>query len=87
MSGPGWPDVRGWAIIGAFIIIMTILAMIWSTPGLLKDASFMSFIGVLTGGTVLTVYSNLFGGTKSGAETNSAIAANMAKVGEKGDDK
>lgn len=76
---PRGPDVRGWAIVGFFALTFMILQMIRENPNLLAVASFMQFAGALATGGVLTVASNLFGGTKSGAETNSALAANVAK--------
>jgi hypothetical protein len=75
----GWgrlvPDVRGWAIMGFFALTFDLLWMINHNPALLKDASFMQFAQTLATGGILLVASNLFGGTKSGAETNSALAA------------
>lgn len=72
------PDVRGWAIIGFFAITFLILLMIDRNPALLKDSSFMQLAQSLATGGILLVATNLFGGTKSGAETNSALAASVA---------
>lgn len=79
MTGPGWPDVRGWAILGFFGLTFQLLHMIDTNPALLKDASFMQFAQALATGGILLVATNLFGGTKSGAETNSALASHVAK--------
>lgn len=69
------PDVRGWAIIGFFAVTFITLAMIREQPALLKDSSFMQFIQALSTGGILLVASNLFGGTKSGAEVSDKIAS------------
>lgn len=68
------PDFRGWAAIGFFGLTFMSLAMIDHNPALLGIPSFMQFIGGLATGGVLLVASHLFGGTKSGAETNAKLA-------------
>lgn len=77
---PKGPDVRGWAIIGFFGITFATLAIIRESPALLKDASFMQFIQGLSTGGILLVASNLFGGTKSGAEVNDKLAQSIASA-------
>lgn len=72
------PDVRGWAVIGGFAVTMLVLIMIARNPGLLDSAPFMALIGPLISGTLLLVYSNLFGGTKSGTETATKMADTVA---------
>lgn len=74
------PDVRGWTIIGFFGLTYAILAMIYFHPEFLKDADFMQFSQTLATGGILLIASNLFGGTKSGAETNKALAEGVAKA-------
>lgn len=74
VKGPGWPDFRGWAAIGFFGLAFQSLYMIDKNPALLGIPSFMQFIGGLATGGVLLVASHLFGGTKSGAETNAKLA-------------
>lgn len=73
LKGPGWPDVRGWAVIGFFALTFYALYMIDKNPELLSNASFMQFIQALSTGGILLVAGNLFGGTKSGAETTARI--------------
>ncbi len=72
------PDFRGWAAIGFFAITFQSLLMIDRNPALLGIPSFMQFIGGLATGGVLLVASHLFGGTKSGAETNAKLAETIA---------
>lgn len=74
------PDVRGWAVIGFFGLTYLILGMIYFHPELLKDADFMQFSQTLATGGILLIASNLFGGTKSGAETNKALAEGVTKA-------
>lgn len=87
MTGPGWPEVRGWAIIGFFGLTFALLGMIAANPALLENASFMQFAQSLATGGILLVATNLFGGTKSGAETNSALASSVAKSAAKDEQK
>jgi hypothetical protein len=71
------PDFRGWAAIGFFAVTFMSLHMIDKNPALLGIPSFMQFIGGLATGGVLLVASHLFGGTKSGAETNAKLAESI----------
>jgi hypothetical protein len=83
---PWWlrliPDVRGWAMAGYFGLTYYLLKMIDDNPELLANSSFMQFAQALATGGVLLVATNLFGGTKSGAEagakTADALKAAMA---------
>lgn len=72
---PGWPDARGWVIVGFFWLEHDIIQAIVADGTLLSNASFMQLAGMITTGGVLLIASNMFGGTKAGAEMN-------AKVGE-----
>lgn len=74
---PTMPDVRGFAIIGFFALTFMLLGMIARNPDLLKDAAFMQLAQSLATGGILLVASNLFGGTKSGTETNKALAESI----------
>jgi len=76
--GLSLPDFRGWAAIGFFAITFQSLLMIDHNPALLGVPSFMQFISMLSTGGVLLVASHLFGGTKSGAETNAKLAETIA---------
>lgn len=69
IKGPGWPDMRGWAVVGYFALTFKSLDMIEKNPALLANASFMQFIGGLAAGGVLLVAAHLFGGTKAGTES------------------
>lgn len=78
--GLSLPDFRGWAAIGFFAITFQSLIMIDRNPALLGIPSFMQFVGGLATGGVLLVASHLFGGTKSGAETNAKLAETIAAM-------
>lgn len=79
-KGPGWPDQRGWVAIGFFAAEFKLLDMISTNPALLANASFMQFAGMITTGGVLLIASNLFGGTKSGADASAKIADALANA-------
>lgn len=77
-ESPWWvvviPDVRGWAMVGFFILTFFLLLMIDHNPLLLANASFMQFAGTLMAGGILLIANNLFGGTKSGVEASTKNA-------------
>lgn len=73
-GGLAWPDIRGWAVLGFFALAFYLLRMMQTNPKLLADASFMQFATLIISGGVILVGQNLFGGTKSGAETTAKIA-------------
>ncbi len=68
------PDIRAWVAFGCYVLVYKLLNMLEHQPLLLKDPAFMAFAGVLSGGTVIIVVQNMFGGTKSGVDTNAALA-------------
>lgn len=74
IRGPGWPDLRGWAILGFFFLTFYSLWMIRENPALLANASFMQFISQLATGGLLLVGSYLFGGTKASGEGSAKTA-------------
>lgn len=74
IKGPGWPDFRGWVAFGFFALTFYLLDMIRANPALLANASFMQVLSTVLAGGVLLIAMNLFGGTKSGAETSAKIA-------------
>lgn len=84
ISGPGWPDMRGWVAIGFFAVTFYVLWMIKQNPALLANASFMQLAGALMTGGPLLVATNLFGGTKSGSETSEKLAEAVKRTAEQG---
>lgn len=73
LRGPGWPDSRGWVILGFFGLEFYILYLIKDDGTLLANASFMQLATTLTTGGVLLICMNLFGGTRSGSEMNAKV--------------
>lgn len=73
MRGPGWPDSRGWVILGFFVLEFFILWIIREDGTLLANASFMQLVTTLTTGGVLLIAMNMFGGTRAGAEMNAKV--------------
>jgi len=65
------PDQRGWIILGFFGLTLRILEIIQENPALLANASFMQFIGPISGaGGLLLIASFFFGSSKGTAEAN-----------------
>lgn len=75
------PDIRAWVALGCFILVYKVLDLVGKDRTLLTDPAFMAYVGVLTGGTVIVVVQNMFGGTKSGVDTNAALAKVAATGG------
>lgn len=73
VRGPGWPDARGWVIIGFFGLEFAILWIIREDGTLLTNASFMQLVTTLTTGGVLLIAMNMFGGTRAGSEMNAKV--------------
>lgn len=65
---PKWPDVRGWGLIAAVALTYKLLDQMGRNPALLANASYMQFATLVASGTLVLVYANLYGGTKSGTE-------------------
>lgn len=72
-KGPGWPDGRGWVIVGFFGLEFFMLWCIREDGTLLANASFMQVVTALSTGGVLLIAQNMFGGTRSGAEMNAKV--------------
>jgi len=70
---PPWPDARGWVIFGFFFLEHELMHMIGDDGTLLANSAFMQFAGMITTGGVLLIASNMFGGTKAGAEMNARV--------------
>lgn len=81
--GPGWPETRGWAMLGFFAIEFYLLYMIQNDGTLLANASFMQMAGTITTGGVLLIASNLFGGTKSSSEMNARVGDALTGLANK----
>ena len=64
MRGPGWPDVRGWSLMGFFALTFYLVAMIRENPALLAVPSFMQFASQLAGGGLLLAAAWLFSAVK-----------------------
>lgn len=86
-SMPAWervlerlrPDNKGWMTIAASVVMFFILEMIRENPGLLANASFMQFAGMLATGGFLLSCSHFLGGSKSGSDV--MIAQSKAITG------
>lgn len=85
VKGPGWPDGRGWVIVGFFGLEFYMLYLIKEDGTLLANAAFMQVMTAITTGGILAIAQNLFGGTRAGAEMNAKVGdALTASVGRDG---
>lgn len=69
MTGPGWPDARGWIGIGSYSLVAGLLLMIWVDRTLLRD----DFFKVIATAIILTGWNGgplswAYAATKSGGE-------------------
>jgi hypothetical protein len=69
MSGPGWPDARGWIGIGSYLLVVLIVVLIWQDRTLLNN----DFFKVIATAIILTGWNGgplswAFAATKSGGE-------------------
>jgi hypothetical protein len=81
--GPGWPDARGWVIVGFFALEFYMLYLIKEDGTLLANAAFMQVMAALTQGGVILIATNLFGGTRSGAEMNAKVGDALTGLANK----
>lgn len=77
MTGPGWPDARGWVGIGSFVLTVLVLGMLAAVPDLRQDEFFKTIATLIIGtGFVNGVVNWAYGATKGGgdlADNNAAI--------------
>lgn len=81
--GPGWPDSRGWVILGFFALEFYMLYLIKEDGTLLANSAFMQVMTALTTGGVLLIATNLFGGTRSSSEMNAKVGDALSAMASK----
>jgi len=69
MSGPGWPDARGWIGIGSYALVVLVVVLIWQDRTLLNN----DFFKVIATAIILTGWNGgplswAYAATKSGGE-------------------
>ncbi|WP_375272033.1 hypothetical protein [Sphingomonas sp.] len=83
MTGPGWPDARGWVGVGSFVLTVVVLGMLAFVPELRKDEFFKTIATLIIGtGFVNGVVNWAYGATKGGgdlADNNAAIIRKQAE--------
>lgn len=83
MTGPGWPDARGWITIASFTLTLLILLMLWAVPELRRDEFFKNLSILIVGtGWINGAAAWAFGSTKYGgelSERNADLVARQAK--------
>ena len=73
MKGPGWPDVRGWATIGMFLLVFYVVTLIAFVPTVSESELFKTIATLLLGsGAFGLVCAFIWGGSKA---TTGAIDA------------
>lgn len=82
MTGPGWPDARGWIGIGSFVLTLVVLAMLALVSELRSDEFFKTIATLIIGtGFINGVVNWGYGATKGGgdlAERNAALVEKQA---------
>ncbi len=80
MTGPGWPDSRGWIAIASFVLTVMVLIMLVAFPELRKDEFFKNIAVLIVGtGWINGALSWAFSATKSGGELADKNADIVAK--------
>ncbi|WP_066807115.1 hypothetical protein [Sphingomonas asaccharolytica] len=69
MTGPGWPDARGWIGIGSYALVVLVVVLIWQDRTLLNN----DFFKVIATAIILTGWNGgplswAYAATKSGGE-------------------
>ena len=76
MKGPGWPDTRGWGLLGLFALSGGILFAIALNPALEKNELFSSLSTLIVGaGGFLGAIGYLFGTSKGSTDKDATITA------------
>lgn len=81
--GPGWPDSRGWVILGFFALEFYMFYLIKEDGTLLANAAFMQVMTAITTGGVLAIAQNLYGGTRSSSEMNAKVGDALSAMASK----
>lgn len=84
MSGPGWPDARGWIGLGSYGLVVLVIVLIWADRTLLDN----DFFKVIATAIVLTGWNGgplswAYAATKAGgemAERNQTLVEDQAKA-------
>jgi hypothetical protein len=83
VTGPGWPDARGWIGLGSFLLTVLVLVMLATVPALRSDEFFKTIATLIIGtGFVNGVVNWAYGATKGGgelADNNAAIVRKQAE--------
>lgn len=84
MSGPGWPDARGWIGIGSYMLVVLVIGLISADRSLLDN----DFFKVIATAIVLTGWNGgplswAYAATKNGgelADRNQSLVEQQAKA-------
>lgn len=79
MTGPGWPDARGWIGIGTFVLLLIMMAMLMVEPSLRQDEFFKTIGALIAGAFLKDVVGWGFSSTKAGGEIAVKNAETLGK--------
>jgi hypothetical protein len=68
MTGPGWPNERGWLTIGAWVLFVYIISLVAFIPDLDKSQLFTALASGVAGAILRDVYGMWTASTKAGSE-------------------
>ena len=68
MTGPGWPNERGWLVIVATVLFVYVLSLLAFVPRLEESQLFAALAGGVVGAILRDVFGMWTASTKAGAE-------------------
>lgn len=68
MTGPGWPNERGWLVIVATLLFVYVLSLLAFIPRLEQSQLFAALAGGVVGAILRDVFGMWTASTKAGAE-------------------
>lgn len=82
MTGPGWPDARGWIGLAVFGMTVTVLLLTAFVPGLRADEFFKTIAALIVGAFIKDVVGWAYSATKGGGELADKNAEIVRKQAE-----
>jgi hypothetical protein len=68
MTGPGWPNERGWLTIGAWVLFVYVISLVAFVPDLDKSQLFTALASGVAGAILRDVFGMWTASTKAGSE-------------------
>lgn len=73
MTGPGWPNERGWLVIVATTLFVYVLSLLAFIPRLEESQLFAALAGGIVGAILRDVFGMWTSATKAGSELASKV--------------